>query len=133
MTDSAQQALDALRATHDRLWDDDVSLERLAPGTTPGQDLSELKLHAVRETALSGFLDLGDGNVLRATRAIERVLQSQYRESSVPWAPTRDCHSGRTQRWFDSHVAPGHGAPHRSRKVVSVTGLRTLGPKLPRG
>jgi hypothetical protein len=42
----------------------------------------------VRETALGALLDLDDGNVERAVRALRNVLALQYPDSSWPWRGT---------------------------------------------
>jgi len=73
---------------HDELWDERVGLVRLAPGVTPGVDLSALDLHAVRESALGAFLDLADGRVARAERALWAVLDHQYDEPGTAWDGT---------------------------------------------
>ncbi len=61
---------------------------RVAPGVTPGIDLSSLSLHAVRETALGAVVDLRAGNVERAAVALDRVLDHQYVEAGRPWSGT---------------------------------------------
>jgi hypothetical protein len=81
-------AIGALRQIHEELWDDVAGAVRLAPGVTPGVDLSALGLHSVRETALGALLDLGDGRVERAVRALERVLGAQYPLVDQPWSGT---------------------------------------------
>jgi hypothetical protein len=78
----------ALRAIHEELWDAERGMDRLARGVVPGVDLSSLKLHSVRETALGAFLDLGNGNAERAVTAIRNVLALQYPISDWPWSGT---------------------------------------------
>lgn len=80
--------LGALRAMRDDLWDADRGMDRYAPGVVPGIDISALNLHAVRETALGAFLDLGDGRHERAVTALRSVLALQYPDSSWPWSGT---------------------------------------------
>ncbi len=80
--------LDRLRAVHAELWDDDARLVRLAPGATPGLDLRSLGLHSVRESALGALLDLGDGEVDRASAALDAVLLTQYDAPGTPWDGT---------------------------------------------
>jgi hypothetical protein len=80
--------LDALRSMRDELWDGDRGMDRYAPGVVPGVDISALDLHAVRETALGAFLDLGDGHHDRAIAALRSVLALQYPDSSWPWSGT---------------------------------------------
>ena len=70
----------------DELWDAERGMDRYAPGVAPGVDISSLKLHAVRETALGAFLDLGDGRVERAVTALRSVLALQYPDSPWPWS-----------------------------------------------
>ncbi len=82
------EVLDLVRAMHDRLWDDDAGLVRLAPGATPGLDLRPLGLHAIRETALGALLDLGDGRTDRAVRALDAMLVFQYDAPGTPWDGT---------------------------------------------
>ncbi len=93
---------------HDELWDPTVSMVRAPQGMAPGTDVAALGLHAVRETALGAFLDLGDGRVERAVAALGRVLEMQYRAPGRPWhgtfrvtaeeqAPPGD----RAREWFD--------------------------------
>jgi hypothetical protein len=81
-------ALEALRAIHDELWDEDAGLVRMAPGVTPGVDLRSLNLHAVRETALGVLLDLEANELRRAERALDAVLEQQYVSAGTPWAGT---------------------------------------------
>ncbi|MGO9875568.1 MAG: hypothetical protein ACLPVY_17415 [Acidimicrobiia bacterium] len=83
-----QSGLRALRAVHDRLWDPDAELVRVAPGVNPDRDLSAWQLHAVRETALGAVVDLRHGQVARAATGIRSVLANQYREEGVPWSGT---------------------------------------------
>jgi len=73
---------------HDGLWDDDVGLVRVAAGVTPGVDRSPLERHSVRESALGAFLDLADGRVARAERALRAVLDHQYAAPGAPWDGT---------------------------------------------
>ena len=80
--------LAALRAVHDRLWDPDAELVRVAPGVNPDLELSAWHLHAVRETALGAVVDLRHGQVARAVAGIGQVLANQYREEGVPWSGT---------------------------------------------
>ncbi len=80
--------IDALRAVHEELWDDERGLDRYAPGVAPGIDIAPFDLHSVRETALGAFLDLEDGNVGRAITAIDNVLALQYPASDQPWSGT---------------------------------------------
>ena len=76
-------ALDqALLQMHEQLWDDDRGMVRL------------YGLHLVRETALGAFLDLENGRVERATRALREVLRHQYPTTSDPrWAGTFATHA----------------------------------------
>ena len=76
-------ALDqALLQMHEQLWDDDRGMVRL------------YGLHLVRETALGAFLDLENGRVERATRALREVLRHQYPATSDPrWAGTFATHA----------------------------------------
>lgn len=78
-------ALDAIRA---ELYDDARALERLAPGVTPGHDLSQLGLHAVRESALGAYADLVSGHAARANDTLRAVLALQYRNQDQPWSGT---------------------------------------------
>jgi hypothetical protein len=80
--------IDALRALHDQLWDDERGMDRYAPGVAPGVDISALNLHAVRESALGAFLDLQDGNIERAVVALRNVVALQYPVSNRPWSGT---------------------------------------------
>jgi len=82
------EALRALHAVHDRLWDPHAELVRVAPGANPDVDLSRLELHAVRETALGAVVDLRQGHTERAEAALRGVLVNQYHEHGVPWAGT---------------------------------------------
>lgn len=81
-------ALDRLRAVHVELWNPRMQMVRMAPGTTPGIDLSSLDLHVVRETALGAYLDLHDGEVKRAREAIAAVLANQYDAAGTAWHGT---------------------------------------------
>ncbi|MCU1354146.1 MAG: hypothetical protein JWM05_3355 [Acidimicrobiales bacterium] len=83
--DGARRALHVL---HDGLWDADAGLVRLAPGVTPGQDLSAWNLHAIRETALGALVDLRAGDAERAATAIRSVLAHQHLAEGVPWSGT---------------------------------------------
>jgi len=85
---SLAPVLDRLRALHDALWDPGARLVRLAPGVTPGVDLSSLDLHAVRETALGALLDLDGGHVDRAAAALDAVLALQLDAPGRPWDGT---------------------------------------------
>ena len=78
----------ALRRLHDELWDPARGMDRMAAGVAPGVDLAALGLHAVRETALGAFLDLGDGHVERAATALRNVLALQYETTDRPWSGT---------------------------------------------
>ncbi len=80
--------MDALRSIHELLWDEEYGLERTAPGATPGIDLSAFNLHSVRETVMGAFLDLEDGHVSRAERAIHAVLPLQFDAPGTPWNGT---------------------------------------------
>lgn len=73
---------------HERLWDPERRMVRLAPGVTPGVDLSSLDLHVVRETALAAFFDLEGGRNDRANRALREVLALQHELSDRPWSGT---------------------------------------------
>ncbi|MBV8161287.1 MAG: hypothetical protein JO265_10225 [Acidimicrobiia bacterium] len=88
MNQGVASAVDRLRAIHEALWDDAASLVRLPPGAVPALDLTAIDLHAVRETALGAFLDLGDGRAARAQRALSQVLEFQYRSPHEPWNGT---------------------------------------------
>ena len=67
---------------HEHLWDDDRSMVRL------------YGLFLVRETALGAFLDLENGNIERAQRALREVLKHQYAVDSDPrWAGTFKTHA----------------------------------------
>jgi len=78
----AQPLADALRTMHEQLWDDDRGMVRL------------YGLHLVRETALGAFLDLEDGRVERARRALREVLKHQYPLDTDPrWAGTFKTHA----------------------------------------
>lgn len=76
------------RDLHASLWDPEVALDRVAPGTTPGVDASGLGLHSVRDSALGAFGDLGAGETERAVRTIDAVLAQQYRTPGRPWDGT---------------------------------------------
>ena len=80
--------IDALRAIHEELWDDERGMDRFARGVVPGVDISSLHLHSVRETALGAFLDLENGNTDRAVTAIRNVFALQYPASDWPWSGT---------------------------------------------
>lgn len=71
-------ALDrALQQMHEQLWDEEAGMVQL------------YGLHLVRETALGAFLDLEQGNLARAERALRRVVEFQYPVTSDPrWAGT---------------------------------------------
>ena len=79
---------DALAGIHDGLWDAGVCLDRMAPGVTPGVDLSSLGLHSIRESALGAYADLGRGSVERAVAALRAVLAHQYVAPGRPWDGT---------------------------------------------
>ncbi|HTD49673.1 MAG TPA: hypothetical protein VK771_03680, partial [Acidimicrobiia bacterium] len=81
-------ALRALYAVHDRLWDPRAELVRVAPGVNPHVDLSKWELHAVRETALGAVIDLRHGHIERAAAGIRRVLANQYRTPGMAWTGT---------------------------------------------
>jgi hypothetical protein len=85
---NARSLSGALVAIRDELWDPSVSLGRMAPGVTPGVDLSSLGLHSIRETALGAYADLGSGNPHRATSGLRGVLGHQYRAPGRPWDGT---------------------------------------------
>ena len=73
----------ALHTMHEQLWDDERGMVRL------------YGLHLVRETALGAFLDLENGQVERAQRALHHVLQHQYPLDVDPrWAGTFKTHAG---------------------------------------
>jgi len=76
-------ALDrALREMHEQLWDDSAGMVRL------------YGLHLIRETALGAFLDLENGNVERAERALRNVMRHQYPPmSDSRWAGTFKTHA----------------------------------------
>jgi hypothetical protein len=78
----------ALRAMREELWDPARGMDRYAPGVVPGVDLAALNLHAVRETALGAWVDLGDGTIGRAVTALRNVLALQYVTPGVPWSGT---------------------------------------------
>lgn len=80
--------IEALRALHEHLWDDERAMARFAPGAVANADVRPLGLHSVRETALGAFLDLGDGNSERAVAALRNVLALQYPLSKRPWSGT---------------------------------------------
>lgn len=86
--DDARSLSDALAAIHDDLWDAEVCLDRMAPGVTPGVDLSSLGLHSIRESALGAYADLGRGSVDRAVAALRAVLGHQYVAPGRPWDGT---------------------------------------------
>jgi len=79
-------ALDALAVIHEELWDEACSLVRLAPGVTPGVDLSDLDLHSVRESALGAYFDFSRGHTQRATAALRAVLATQWRQPDAAWS-----------------------------------------------
>jgi hypothetical protein len=101
--DAQRASLDALRAMHDEVWDPAALMVRAPSGMAPGTDLAALGLHAVRETALGAFLDLGDGRVERAVAALERVLEMQYRAPGRPW-------QGTFRVMAEEHAPPGDRA-----------------------
>jgi hypothetical protein len=73
---------DALHTMHDQLWDDDRGMVKL------------YGLHLVRETALGAFVDLENGNTVRAERALREVLKHQYPgEVDSRWAGTFKTHA----------------------------------------
>jgi hypothetical protein len=78
----------ALLAIHDELIDDDRGLLRLAPGVTPGRDLSGFNLHGVRESLYGALLDVTVGHLDRALRTVGEVLDLQYDEPGAPWHGT---------------------------------------------
>ncbi|MBU6215904.1 MAG: hypothetical protein KGR17_04810 [Acidobacteria bacterium] len=86
--DDARSLTDALAAVHDELWDPAVRLDRMAPGVTPGVDLSSLGLHSVRESALGAYADLRVGDVERALATLRAVLRHQYDAPGRPWDGT---------------------------------------------
>lgn len=72
----------ALQEMHEQLFDDDRAMVRL------------YGLYLVRETALGAFLDLENGNVARAQRALREVLKHQYPNDVDPrWAGTFKTHA----------------------------------------
>ena len=76
---------DALREMHEQLWDEERGMVRL------------YGLHLVRETALGAFLDLENGNVARAERALRSVLQHQYPlTADSRWAGTFKTHAAQS-------------------------------------
>jgi hypothetical protein len=77
-----------LRKVHASLADHDSPFRHLAPGVTPGIDLSSLNLHAVRETALGAYADLDWGELASAHEALRAVLAAQWREPGTPWHGT---------------------------------------------
>jgi len=73
---------DALHTMHEQLWDDDRGMVKL------------YGLHLVRETALGAFVDLENGNTVRAERALGEVLKHQYPgEVDSRWAGTFKTHA----------------------------------------
>ena len=78
----------ALADIHAVLRDPASPFRRLAPGVTPGVDLSSLNLHAVRETALGAYLDFGRGDVRSAEQALRAVLAAQWLAPGEPWHGT---------------------------------------------
>ena len=73
---------DALAAMHEQLWDDERGMVKL------------YGLHLVRETALGAFLDLENGNPVRAERALREVLKHQYSgDADGRWAGTFKTHA----------------------------------------
>lgn len=60
----------------------------MPPGTTPEHDVAALGLHSVRETALGAYLDLCDGEDVRASTALDAVLNQQYHAPGRPWDGT---------------------------------------------
>ena len=96
----------ALDAMHEQLWDDERGMVRL------------YGLHLVRETALGAFLDLENGQVERAQRALHHVLQHQYSLDADPrWAGTFKTHAGQP----DAGTLDADG---RLRDRVQLGGLR---------
>ena len=79
---------DQLNLIHEALIDPDSPFLRLAPGVTPGHDLSALNLHAVRETALAAYADFAAGNSERARTALRAVVDAQWLEPGAPWHGT---------------------------------------------
>ena len=72
----------ALHEMHEQLFDDDRAMVRL------------YGLYLVRETALGAFLDLENGNVTRAQRALREVLKHQYADDvDARWAGTFKTHA----------------------------------------
>ena len=72
----------ALHEMHEQLFDDDRAMVRL------------YGLYLVRETALGAFLDLENGNVMRAQRALREVLKHQYADDvNALWAGTFKTHA----------------------------------------
>ena len=72
----------ALHEMHEQLFDEDRAMVRL------------YGLYLVRETALGAFLDLENGNVARAQRALREVLKHQYTDDvDARWAGTFKTHA----------------------------------------
>jgi len=86
--DELQPLSGPLARIHERLWDPSCHLERMAPGVTPGVDLSGLGLHSVRESALGAYLDLQLGVTDRAIATLRAVLDHQYEAPDRPWDGT---------------------------------------------
>ena len=78
----------SLVAVHEALVDEDRGLLRLAPGVTPGHDLSAFNFHSVRESLYGAILDVTLGRIDRALRTVSNVLELQYDEPGTPWHGT---------------------------------------------
>jgi len=78
----------SLVAVQEALVDEDRGLLRLAPGVTPGHDLSAFNLHSVRESLYGAILDVTLGRIDRALRTVSNVLELQYDEPGTPWHGT---------------------------------------------
>jgi len=78
----------SLVGVHEALVDEDRGLLRLAPGVTPGHDLSAFNLHSVRESLYGAILDVARGQVDRALQTVRNVLELQYDEPGTPWHGT---------------------------------------------
>jgi len=80
--------LDRLREIREELYDPEVALERVPPGTVPGVDVAAFGLHIVRESAYGALLDLEDGRVERATATLRALLALQLDAPGRPWHGT---------------------------------------------
>ena len=129
----ATAPLDALRALRAELWDTERGMDRYAPGVAPGIDISSLNLHAVRETANGAFLDLQDGNVVRAVTALRNVLALQYPVSDRPWSATFPTSAEQPEPPGDDAVEWVHYDPNWRQFLGMTLALCAIvhGPSLP--